>query len=116
MPVIGIGCPAAMYLAAAGVGIIQQICLPELTTWVSGTLGILDHDAVDLGNLHRQILHAETSVGLPKAESAAAALRRYLQLQKSQPYLGLQIELASARGGPSLAAGSKQCRRSLPTI
>lgn len=54
----GLGCPAGLYLAAAGVG----------------TLGIADFDVVDLSNLQRQVLHANASVGRPKTESAAATL------------------------------------------
>jgi adenylyltransferase/sulfurtransferase len=54
----GLGCPAALYLAAAGVG--------QLT--------IADPDKVDLTNLQRQILHRTDSVGRPKVESARAAL------------------------------------------
>jgi sulfur-carrier protein adenylyltransferase/sulfurtransferase len=55
----GLGSPAALYLAAAGVG----------------TLGIVDADAVDLSNLQRQVLHSTRTVGQPKTESAADALR-----------------------------------------
>jgi molybdopterin-synthase adenylyltransferase len=54
----GLGCPAALYLAAAGIG--------ELT--------IADADRVDLTNLQRQILHRTESVGMPKVESARATL------------------------------------------
>jgi sulfur-carrier protein adenylyltransferase/sulfurtransferase len=54
----GLGSPAALYLAAAGVG----------------TLGIVDADVVDASNLQRQILHATSRVGMPKVESAAKAL------------------------------------------
>ena len=54
----GLGSPAALYLAAAGVG----------------TLGIVDHDVVDRTNLQRQILHTNERVGLSKAASARAAL------------------------------------------
>ena len=54
----GLGCPSAIYLAAAGVG----------------TLGIVDNDVVDLSNLQRQILHNTSALGTPKTESAKAAL------------------------------------------
>ena len=56
----GLGSPAACYLAAAGVG----------------TLVLADGDRVDLTNLQRQILHIETSVGRPKAESGRDTLAR----------------------------------------
>jgi molybdopterin/thiamine biosynthesis adenylyltransferase/rhodanese-related sulfurtransferase len=55
----GLGSPAALYLAAAGVG----------------TLGIVDDDVVDRSNLQRQILHADDRVGTPKVASAARTLR-----------------------------------------
>jgi molybdopterin/thiamine biosynthesis adenylyltransferase/rhodanese-related sulfurtransferase len=51
----GLGSPAAMYLAAAGVG----------------TLGVVDADVVDESNLQRQIIHSKSRVGTPKVESAA---------------------------------------------
>jgi len=54
----GLGSPAALYLAAAGVG----------------TLGLVDADTVDASNLQRQILHATSRLGMPKVESAAKAL------------------------------------------
>lgn len=56
----GLGSPAALYLAAAGVG----------------TLGIVDADEVELSNLHRQLLHGTDDVGRAKVESAATMLRR----------------------------------------
>jgi sulfur-carrier protein adenylyltransferase/sulfurtransferase len=55
----GLGSPAAIYLAAAGVG----------------TLGIVDDDAVDASNLQRQIMHSTERVGMPKVESATLAIR-----------------------------------------
>lgn len=54
----GIGAPAALYLAAAGVG----------------TLGLLDDDAVALSNLQRQVLYAEADLGRRKVEAAAERL------------------------------------------
>ena len=54
-----LGTPVAAYLAGAGVG----------------RLGIVDFDAVEVSNLHRQTLHFTPDVGAPKAESAAAKLR-----------------------------------------
>lgn len=54
----GLGCPAAIYLAAAGVG----------------TLGVVDLDVVDESNLQRQILHTTDRVGTSKVESAKNAL------------------------------------------
>jgi molybdopterin/thiamine biosynthesis adenylyltransferase/rhodanese-related sulfurtransferase len=54
----GLGSPTALYLAAAGVG----------------TLGIVDHDVVDLSNLQRQILHTNDRIGMPKVESARLAI------------------------------------------
>lgn len=54
----GLGSPAALYLAAAGVG----------------TLGLVDADTVDASNLQRQILHATSRLGAPKVDSAEHAL------------------------------------------
>jgi len=54
----GLGCPAAMYLAAAGVG----------------RLLLADGDAVELSNLQRQVAHAEADIGRNKARSAADTL------------------------------------------
>ena len=55
----GLGSPAALYLAAAGVG----------------TLGLVDFDVVDKTNLQRQILHGTSAVGTPKLESARARIQ-----------------------------------------
>ncbi len=54
----GLGSPTAFYLAAAGVG----------------TIGLIDHDTVDLSNLQRQILHTNDRIGMPKIESARLTL------------------------------------------
>ncbi len=54
----GLGSPALVYLAAAGVG----------------TIGIVDDDVVDLSNLQRQVVHRTGSIGRPKVESAAETL------------------------------------------
>jgi len=54
-----LGSPAALYLAAAGIG----------------KIGIADSDAVEVSNLQRQILHATPDLGQPKAESAARSIR-----------------------------------------
>jgi molybdopterin/thiamine biosynthesis adenylyltransferase len=50
----GLGSPAALYLAAAGVG----------------TIGIVDNDEVDLSNLQRQVIHSTDRIGVPKVDSA----------------------------------------------
>lgn len=57
----GLGCPAAAYLAGAGVG----------------TIGIIDGDVVEISNLHRQILHTIPKVGMYKVDSAIEYLKRY---------------------------------------
>lgn len=54
----GLGSPAALYLAAAGVG----------------TLGVVDHDLVDGSNLQRQVMHNIERIGMPKVESARETL------------------------------------------
>ena len=54
----GLGSPAALYLAAAGVG----------------TLGLVDFDVVDVTNLQRQVLYGTSDVGRPKLEVAASRL------------------------------------------
>ena len=54
----GLGAPLLQYLAAAGIG----------------TLGVIDHDTVDLSNLQRQVIHRTSDVGVSKVESARRAL------------------------------------------
>ena len=66
----GLGSPAALYLAAAGVG----------------RIGIVDFDVVDESNLQRQILHDTTWVGRPKLESASSApAARSTRTSRSSP-------------------------------
>jgi len=55
----GLGSPAALYLAAAGIG----------------TIGLVDADLVDVSNLQRQVLHGTSTLGLPKLDSAVSRLR-----------------------------------------
>ncbi|EKF24599.1 putative adenylyltransferase/sulfurtransferase MoeZ [Mycolicibacterium hassiacum DSM 44199] len=62
----GLGSPALMYLAAAGVG----------------TLGIVDFDVVDESNLQRQIIHGHSDIGRSKAQSAADTIRELNPLVK----------------------------------
>uniref|UniRef100_A0A6M2DLR5 Adenylyltransferase and sulfurtransferase MOCS3 homolog n=1 Tax=Xenopsylla cheopis TaxID=163159 RepID=A0A6M2DLR5_XENCH len=56
----GLGCPASLYLAGAGIG----------------TIGILDYDDVEMNNLHRQLLHCESDIGYSKVHSAINTLSR----------------------------------------
>src|SRR5580704_14282669 len=67
----GLGSPAALYLAAAGVG----------------TLGIVDLDSVDASNLQRQIVHATSRVGMPKVESATRAIAELNPDVKVVPFM-----------------------------
>jgi adenylyltransferase/sulfurtransferase len=65
----GLGSPALLYLAAAGVG----------------TLGIVEFDTVDESNLQRQIIHGQSDIGRPKAESARDSIREI------NPYVNVVI-------------------------
>ena len=76
----GLGSPASLYLAAAGVG----------------TLGLVEFDQVEASNLQRQILYTEADVGAPKLATAAARL--------SQLNSALVVEQHSARIDPSSVA------------
>lgn len=73
----GLGSPAALYLAAAGVG----------------TLGIVDFDRVDITNLHRQLLHGTSDVGRTKLESAVDRLRDVNPHVTVEPH---EVRLSSA--------------------
>ena len=66
----GLGAPAALYLAAAGVG----------------TIGIADADEVDLSNLQRQVIHATSDIGKPKVESAKETMQAINPDVKVQTY------------------------------
>lgn len=74
----GLGSPAALYLASAGIG----------------TLALVDGDTVDLTNLQRQILHRSSAIGRPKVQSGAATLAEINPRCKVVP---LQERLAGAR-------------------
>ncbi|XP_060686826.1 adenylyltransferase and sulfurtransferase MOCS3 [Hemiscyllium ocellatum] len=76
----GLGCPAAQYLAAAGIG----------------RLGLLDYDDVELTNLQRQILHTEDKLGVPKALSAAIRISQLNSNVECIPY-HFQLSYKNAR-------------------
>ncbi|KAI4288373.1 MAG: hypothetical protein L6R35_002361 [Caloplaca aegaea] len=66
----GLGCPAAAYLAGAGVG----------------TIGLIDGDTVELSNLHRQIIHSASTIGQYKVDSAVQYLRNLNPLPTYRTY------------------------------
>jgi molybdopterin/thiamine biosynthesis adenylyltransferase len=66
----GLGSPALLYLAAAGVGVI----------------GVIDDDAVSNSNLQRQVLFRDADIGMPKVHAAAAALRALNPFVEVRPY------------------------------
>ena len=72
----GLGSPAALYLAAAGVG----------------TLGLIDFDVVDFSNLQRQIAHGESTVGQLKVDSAQSRLK---DINSSVEVMTYNIRLSS---------------------
>jgi len=82
----GLGAPVAIYLASCGVGEDTVVALLrvefELTLPKSycspGHLGLVDYDDVELGNLPRQIIHDERKLKVPKVESAAETIRRFV--------------------------------------
>ena len=80
-----LGSPVGLYLAGAGVG----------------RIGIVDDDAVELSNLHRQLLHFTPDLGTPKSESAAAKLRFLNPDVVIEPY---QVRVAAANA-PALVEG-----------
>ncbi|KAK0085556.1 hypothetical protein PV326_005869 [Microctonus aethiopoides] len=72
----GLGCPAALYLAGAGIGHI----------------GIVDYDIVEINNLHRQLLYTINDIGLAKVDAAAEHLKKLNNNIRITPY---QIQLDS---------------------
>ena len=66
----GLGSPALLYLAAAGVG----------------TLGVIDDDVVDTSNLQRQIIHTDQRIDMPKVQSAAIAIKALNPFITVRPY------------------------------
>lgn len=77
----GLGSPALLYLAGAGVG----------------TLGFVDDDVVDGSNLQRQVIHAEDRIGMPKVFSAEVALRALNPFVELRPYRR-RLDEETARG------------------
>lgn len=75
----GLGSPALLYLAAAGVG----------------TLGIIEFDVVDESNLQRQVIHGQSDIGRPKGESAADSIREVNPLVKVQVH-NVRLDSANA--------------------
>lgn len=81
----GLGAPAALYLAGAGVG----------------TVGLIDDDVVELSNLHRQIVHTTASVGRPKTDSARetlSALNPEIRVETFETRLTARNALELVRG------------------
>ncbi len=76
----GLGSPAALYLAAAGVG----------------TIGLVDYDNVEENNLQRQILHSTIRIGKPKVESAKESLINLNQNTEVNTY-NLKLNKNNAR-------------------
>ncbi|KAJ3473895.1 hypothetical protein NLG97_g10081 [Lecanicillium saksenae] len=80
----GLGCPAAAYLAGAGVGV----------------LGLVDGDTVEVSNLHRQVAHSTSRVGMTKVESAITYLK---ELNPSIAYKAHQTHLTPQNAASTLS-------------
>ncbi|MEM6371838.1 MAG: molybdopterin-synthase adenylyltransferase MoeB [Pseudomonadota bacterium] len=77
----GLGAPVLQYLAAAGVG----------------TIGVIDHDAVENTNLQRQVIHPDSAIGTPKVFSAQAAMQAQNPFVTVRPYhRRLEAEIAES--------------------
>jgi adenylyltransferase/sulfurtransferase len=74
----GLGCPAAAYLAGAGVG----------------TIGLMDGDTVEISNLHRQVAHGTGRVGMSKVDSAVEYLSSYVPIASSYHALLLLLRVS----------------------
>ncbi|HET9709557.1 MAG TPA: molybdopterin-synthase adenylyltransferase MoeB [Gemmatimonadales bacterium] len=89
----GLGSPAALYLAAAGIG----------------TLGLIDFDVVDRSNLQRQVVHGTAAVGTSKLQSARvrlADLNPHVQVETTETRLTAANALAHLRGWDVVLDGS----------
>ncbi|MEO5902618.1 MAG: molybdopterin-synthase adenylyltransferase MoeB [Gemmatimonadaceae bacterium] len=89
----GLGSPAALYLAAAGIG----------------TLGLVDFDLVDVTNLQRQILHGTSDVGRPKLDSASDRIRDinpFVHVERFDTALTSQNALDIAKGFDVIVDGT----------
>jgi adenylyltransferase/sulfurtransferase len=75
----GLGCPAAAYIAGAGVG----------------TIGLVDGDTVEVSNLHRQILHSGCTVGMLKVDSAISYLKALVPLPLEYYHVNFSFLLKS---------------------
>jgi len=85
----GLGCPAALALAHAGIGV----------------LGLCDDDEVDRTNLHRQVLFSDADVGSPKLDAAARALRSFSSTSSAVTRGSPHVRLHRARLLPESAVG-----------
>lgn len=75
----GLGCPALIYLAAAGIG----------------KIGIVDYDKVDISNLHRQIIYSKEDIGKYKAKIAAEKIKHINPLVSIEPHV-LKLDSTNA--------------------
>ncbi len=76
----GLGAPALQYLAAAGIG----------------TIGVVDDDVVDSANLHRQVIHKDAAIGMPKVFSAQKEMQAQNPFVAIRPY-HRRLDAKSAR-------------------
>lgn len=102
----GLGCPAAAYLAGAGVG----------------TIGLMDGDTVEISNLHRQVAHGTGRVGMSKVDSAVEYLMSYVSVVSFMYICPLmltttaQSQSQSHLQPPPIPPHSSNCHRNLQPI